>query len=188
MSAPETVVYVQPGDRDSAAVISWLGQRGVPHTVRDVSRDASAAAVLFGRLRRLVTPVVQQGERWVVGYDPIQLARLVPATDTEEGPVSFGAAVRSVSGELARERGLPWRFGVEVGPVHEGSPAATAGVRTGDLITHIGAYTLDRGAEQFRAAVAARVPGDTMRMTVRRAGEEIPVSVEFPRAPDAESR
>jgi glutaredoxin len=169
-ASSDTVVYVRRGDPECAAVIAFLEQRGIPYTVRDVTSDPSASAVLFGRLGRVTVPVVQQGDRLLVGYDPLQLARFLPQAAPEGGApgVSFGAAVRSVSPELARQRGLPWTYGVEVGPVREGSPADRAGVGTGDIITAIGAYTLSGGADQFRTAVAARRPGDAMSLTVRR--------------------
>lgn len=182
-ASSDVVVYVRPGDPDCAAAVAFLEQRGVAYTVRDVTVDPSASAVLFGRLGRVAVPAIQQGDRLLVGYDPLQLARFLPAaTSGEEGEtVNFGAAVRSVSAELARRRGLHWTYGVEVGPVREGSPAQRAGVRPGDIITAIGAYTLAGGADQFRTAVGARRRGDTMNLTVLRDGEEQPVDVEFPR-------
>ena len=192
MSPPsdDVVVYVRRGDPDCAAALAFLEQRGVPYTVRDVTSDPSASAILFGRLGRITVPAIQQGERMLVGYDPLQLARFLPSR-TEDGAaaesVNFGAAVRSVSAELARERGLAWTYGVEVGPVREGTPADRAGVRPGDIITAIGAYTLGGGATQFRTAVAARRPGDTMSLTVLRDGEERPAEVEFPREAAAAS-
>ena len=75
--------------------------------------------------------------------------------------MSFGAGVRTVTPAIAAAHGLPAAYGVEVGPVRDGSPAAVAGVRSGDVITAIGAYTLTGGEAQFRTAVAARHPGDS---------------------------
>jgi S1-C subfamily serine protease len=46
----------------------------------------------------------------------------------------------------------------------------------------VGAYTLSGSADQFRAAVAARRPGDTMTLTVRRDGDDVVLPVTFPRA------
>jgi hypothetical protein len=180
-------VYVRAGDVDSALMLRHLEERGIAHTVRDVTTDPSASAVLFGRLGRIAVPALQVGERMMVGYDPLQLARFLPPAGTEEPAVSFGAAVRSVSPGLAQERGLPYVMGVEVGSVRAGSAADAAGVLPGDLITQIGAYTLQGGAEQFRAAVAARHPGDVMELTVRRGAEERVLVVEFPKpAPAAD--
>jgi len=179
VSGPQITVYVRAGDPDCAAVLGCLQQRGLAYTTRDVLSDPSASAVLFGRLGQVVVPVVQVGERMLVGYDPVQLARFLPQ-QAEEPSVSFGAAVRSVSLETARAHGMPAAYGVEVGRVHEGSPAAEAGVQAGDLITQIGPYTLQGGAEQFRMALAARRPGDTMTLTVRRGTEDVTLVVAFP--------
>lgn len=167
-------------------MVAHLRSRGHRFTTRDVHTDPSASAVLFGRLGRVAIPAVQVGERMLVGYDPVQLARFLPAVEGDEPPVSFGAAVRSVSPELARERGLPAPWGVEVGPVRPDTPAAAAGIRTGDVITGVGAYTLAGGADQFRTAVAARRPGDTMTLTIRRDGDDVVLPVTFPRADDGD--
>ncbi|MFN2568858.1 MAG: PDZ domain-containing protein [Candidatus Dormibacteria bacterium] len=104
-----------------------------------------------------------------------------PMDDAAGGaPPSFGAAIRTVAADAASEHGLPAAFGVEVGHVTIGSPADTAGVRVGDIITAVGAYTLNGGADQFRQAVAARRPGDTMRVTVWRDRHRQELSVHFP--------
>jgi membrane-associated protease RseP (regulator of RpoE activity) len=182
MAAAPITVYVRAGDPDSEAVVAHLRSRGYRFTTRDVRSDPSASAVLFGKLGRGVVPAVQVGERMLAGYDPVQLARFLPPAGQEEPAVSFGAAVRSVTPDLARERGLPAPWGVEVGPVKPDTPAAEAGIRPGDLITGIGAYTLAGGADQFRTAVAARRPGDTMTLTVRRDGDDVVLPVTFPRA------
>lgn len=184
---PPITVYIRPGDPDCQAVLRYLDQRRLSYTTRDVLSDPSASAVLFGRLGRVVVPVVQVGDRLLVGYDPVQLARFLPKEEAAEPAVAFGAAIRSVTPQLAAERGLPYAYGVEVGRVSEGSPAAEAGIRPGDIVTKIGAYTLDGGAEQFRAAVAARRPGDTMTLTVRRGSEDLEVVVSFPQPREAAS-
>jgi S1-C subfamily serine protease len=94
--------------------------------------------------------------------------------------VSFGAAVRGVTAEIAAEKRLPATYGVEVGSVKEGSPAETAGIRAGDVITGIGAYTLTGGAEQFRRAVSLKRPGDAMNLAVWRDGQSQELVVTFP--------
>ncbi len=94
--------------------------------------------------------------------------------------VSFGAAVRGVTPDIARQHGLPAAYGVEVGSVRPGSPAEAAGVQPGDVIVGIGPYTLHGGAEQFRTAVAARQPGDAMAITVWRDGDQFETTVAFP--------
>lgn len=176
-------VFVRAGDPQCEALLRYLDQRGLEYTTRDVTADPSASAILFGRLGRVAVPALIVDDRMLVGFDPVQLARFLPHPE-EDGPgVSLGAAVRTVTVDIAREHGLAGAFGVEVGPVHEGSPAAVAGVRTGDVITAVGGYTLIGGADQFRTAVAARRPGDTMILTVWRDGGFLVMTVEFPREP-----
>ncbi|HYA00062.1 MAG TPA: PDZ domain-containing protein [Candidatus Binatia bacterium] len=185
MAEPVTV-FVRAGDPVCAAALQYLDQRGVEHRVRDVLTDPSASAILLGRVGRVSVPAFQIGERLLLGFDPVQLARYLPRLEGESGPsVSFGAGVRTVTRSIASGRGLPATYGVEVGPVRDGSPAAVAGVRPGDIITAIGAYTLTGGESQFRTAVGARHPGDAMPITVWRDGASQELVVQFP-APEAE--
>lgn len=184
--AEQVTVFVKPGDPGSEALLRYLDQRGVAYTTRDVLTDPSATAILFGRLGRVTTPAVQIGERLLVGYDPVQLARFLPRDDEEEPTVSFGAAVRSVTAQIAAEKGLPATYGVEVGSVHTGSPAEAAGIRAGDVITEIGPYTINGGADQFRRAVSLRRPGDTMALSLWRDGGTTDAVVSFPTPPRPE--
>lgn len=181
---PEPItVFVKTGDPASDATLRYLDQRGLTYTRRDVLTDPSATAILFGRLGKVTVPVVQVGDRMLVGHDPVQLARFLPRDEDETPSVAFGAAVRGVTAEVAADRGLPAVYGVEVGSVKEGSAASAAGIRAGDLITAIGPYTINGGAEQFRRAVALRRPGDSMTLSIWRDGASEDVAVAFPPEP-----
>jgi len=173
-------LFHRPGDPASESVRRYLDQRGLRYTQRDVLSDPSATAILFGRLGKVVAPVVQVGDRLLVGSDPVQLARFLPRADADEPHVAFGAAVRTVTADVAAAKQLPATYGVEVGSVRSGSPADVAGIVPGDVITAIGAYTLTGGAEQFKRAVAMRRPGDTMALSVWRNGDNVDAAVAFP--------
>jgi hypothetical protein len=179
-------VFVRPGDPASEATLRYLDQRGVAYTKRDVLSDPSATAILFGRLGKVVVPVVQVGERLLVGHDPVQLARFLPREDSADQHVAFGASVRTVTADIAVQKGLPATYGVEVGQVKSGSPAEAAGILPGDVITGIGPYTVNGGADQFRRAVSLRQPGDTMMLTLWREGDIAEVAVVFPTEVPAE--
>jgi len=75
---------------------------------------------------------------------------------------------------------IPDLEGVETGAVvvdvAEGSPAQTAGLRDGDVITAIEGEPLP-ALSDVREAVAARKPGDTLRLTVHRSGEAEAIEV-----------
>jgi len=187
----ETVtVFTRPGDPACERALAYLRDRKVGFQVVDITLEPQAAELLLSRVGQVVVPTFVIGDKLLVGFDPIQLARYLPAAPAPEGGepgVNFGAAVRTVTPELARTHGLAYAYGVEVGPVREDSPAAAAGIATGDLITEIGAYTLTGGAEQFSTAVGARHPGDTMTLTTLRDGASRLVEVHFPEAPAAEA-
>ena len=159
-------VFVRPGDPASEATLRYLDQRGVAYTKRDVLSDPSATAILFGRLGKVVVPVVQVGERLLVGHDPVQLARFLPRPESEEQHVAFGASVRTVTAEIAIGEGAAAR------PTASRSARSSRarrrrrpGILPGDVITGIGPYTVNGGADQFRRAVSLRQPGDTMMLT-----------------------
>jgi hypothetical protein len=173
-------VFFRPGDPASEATLRYLDQRGITYTKRDVLSAPSATAILFGRLGKVVVPVVQVGERLLVGHDPVQLARFLPRPESEEQHVAFGATVRTVTNEIAAAKALPATYGVEVGQVKPGSAAEAAGIESGDVITGIGPYTVNGGADQFRGAVSLRQPGDTMMLTLWRDANVIEVAVVFP--------
>ena len=65
--------------------------------------------------------------------------------------------------------------GATVVRVETGSPAAGAGVRTGDLITHVDDKAVD-GAAALSSAVKAHQPGETVKLRIVR-GSEITLSV-----------
>ena len=186
--ADSITAFVKAGDPASEATLRYLDQRGLPYTKRDVLTDPSATAILFGRLGRVTVPVVQIGERMLVGHDPVQLARFLPRDEDNAPGVEFGAAVRGVTPEIATQKQLPAVYGVEVGSVKEGSPAAVAGIRPGDVITAIGPYTINGGSDQFRRAVALRRPGDTMTLSLWREGETAEAAVAVPLAPQPEEQ
>ena len=128
----------------------------------------------------MVVPGTQIGERLLVGHDPVQLARFLPREDSADQHVSFGASVRTVTDEIARAKGLPATYGVAVGQVKPDSPAEAAGIVPGDVITGIGPYTVNGGADQFRRAVSLRQPGDTMLLTLWRDADASEIAVVFP--------
>ena len=93
----------------------------------------------------------------------------------------LGLAAQAVSFDIAKTQGLDRPVGVIVTEVYPDGPAATAGLRRGDLITAIdGREVFDEKGLKFLAAV--RNPGEEAQLTVLRAGitQAIGVQVEPP--------
>ena len=62
--------------------------------------------------------------------------------------------------------------GAQVGTVRAGSPAAAAGLKSGDVITAVDGVTVEN-ANQLTAAVSGHRPGDELRLTVTRNGATV---------------
>jgi len=107
--------------------------------------------------------------------------------------VALGATSRPM--RLGERRAL---LGVRVGEVDEGagapvqtvlpdSPAARAGVRTGDVLTKIDGAALTTAA-RVNDSVAEKRPGDTLTLALLRDGKEVEVRVSLGEAPAQENR
>jgi putative serine protease PepD len=66
--------------------------------------------------------------------------------------------------------------GAALATVENGSPAAAAGLRAGDVVTAADGRTVT-SADGFAAAIAAADPGDKLRLTVERAGSTVTIVV-----------
>ena len=68
--------------------------------------------------------------------------------------------------------------GAQVGTVRSGGPAATAGLKQGDVVTAIDGKAI-ADANALTAAVGAHQPGDTIKVTVKRDGSTVQVTVKL---------
>ena len=104
---------------------------------------------------------------------PINVAMNVARQLQTTGKVTrgwLGVAIQDVSQDLAQSFGLPRPGGALVSDVTEGSPAARAGFRVGDIVTDFnGVPILD--SSQLPALVGPIRPGSTMPVTVVRNGQ-----------------
>lgn len=185
---PEVVIYTTPTCQYCPAAKRWLEDHGVTYTEHDVSRDPTRAAEMYRLTGQGSVPVIRVGGQVMVGFDPLQLAKLLPDAGNGNGngaapaeKLSLGMAAQSLTQEKADELGLPAPFGVVVGPVRPGGPADVAGLREGDVLTGIGSYTL-QNLGQLQSVVAAKRPGDSISLTAWRDGADREVTIEFPPA------
>ncbi|HET7698759.1 MAG TPA: DegQ family serine endoprotease [Vicinamibacterales bacterium] len=81
----------------------------------------------------------------------------------------LGVTVQRITPDLAASLGLPNTRGALISNVDEGSPAAKAGVRQGDVITSYNGKPVEDN-NQLRNAVAGTTPGSTVSLQVLRNG------------------
>ena len=107
---------------------------------------------------------------------PINKARSIAESIIEKGYISkpyIGISVTSVSSET-QSYGLPQ--GAAVKTVVDDSPAAKAGLKVNDIITHINGSEIT-GSSDLTSFISNSAVGDTIRLTVYRQGKTMELTV-----------
>ena len=136
----------------------------------------------------------------VVGINTA-IASLAQGMDGQGGNIGVGFAVpideaKAIAEELAETGEATHAYmgvgleetadGVRVAEVVEDGPAADAGLKEGDVVTKIGDETV-RDVASLTAGIRAQDPGDKVKLTVVRDGEESTIEVELGTYPKTES-
>jgi serine protease Do len=120
---------------------------------------------------------------------PINLAKTVVTHLRESGAVVrgwLGVAVRPVTQTLAESARLGDTRGAFVDNVVQGSPAARAGLRKGDVIVAVDDQGVGNPQELTRR-IAGTPPGTRVRVGVVRDGARQTIAIELGRLPDRRS-
>lgn len=88
----------------------------------------------------------------------------------------LGIAISDINAELAKEKKLGVTEGIYVGGVNDGSAAAIAGIKEGDVITAINSVKVKTVA-QLQEQVNRYRPGDKIQVTILRNGNSENISV-----------
>ncbi len=113
---------------------------------------------------------------------PSNMANKVLTELVKSGKVSrgyLGITIQDIDEKLARGLNVKEREGVLVGTVVERSPAAKAGIRTGDVILEFNGRKVSSAVE-LRNAIAVQSPGSTANLVINRDGatRALPVRLE----------
>ena len=109
----------------------------------------------------------------------MDVARQVAASLLQDGVVSrgwIGVQTRELTPELAEALKLGDAKGVLIGGVVAEAPAARAGIKPGDVLTHIGEHRVGSPAELL-STVAALKPRSEVRVALQRGGKALSVQV-----------
>lgn len=137
-----------------------------------------------GRLVGVNTAILSRsGGYQGIGFAiPAEMARSVMNKILKHGEVRrghLGVMIQSLTPELAKAFDLPkTQSGVVVAKVQEGSPAAEAGLKRGDVIVGFKGNKV-KDANQLRNAVAQQSPGDEVDLTIRRDGQQQTLDVKL---------
>jgi Do/DeqQ family serine protease len=110
-----------------------------------------------------------------IGFSiPANMARNVMTQLIEHGEVRrgrLGVTIQSITPDLARSLNLSGTSGALVSDVEEGSPAKSAGLARGDVITAVNGAPV-KDSNVLRNEIAELQPGAEARLTVIREGKE----------------
>lgn len=110
---------------------------------------------------------------------PIDTARAVASQIIEKGYFAhpfLGITYQPITPAIARTYNLPAQWGVYVSRVASGSPASSAGLQRGDIITKVGGVTLD-DTHSYLNTLYTYKPGDQVTLTLIRDGNTLEVQV-----------
>ncbi|CAN5278660.1 Do family serine endopeptidase AlgW [soil metagenome] len=123
-------------------------------------------------LSERLLPDVPEGIGFAI---PVNLAAGVLEQIIEQGRVVrgyLGVALRDLSPQRTRTLGLEGTEGIEVIGIAADSPASRAGLRVGDLITHIETQSV-RFRRDALSLIARTAPGETLTVDILRGGRPI---------------
>jgi Do/DeqQ family serine protease len=151
--------------------------------------SGGALVDLAGRLIGVNTAIFSRsGGSQGIGFAvPVNMVRVVVASAKNGGGSVqrpwLGAKLQALTGEIAENLGLKRPAGALVASVVANSPAARAGLRTGDVIVSIDNQAVeDPNAFDYR--FATRPLGGQAQLGVIRAGRETKLAVALQSAPD----
>jgi serine protease Do len=95
----------------------------------------------------------------------------------------LGVQVQPLDAEVAARLGVSDRSGVVIGKVGPGTPAAKAGLKDGDILTHIGGQAI-KSPRQLQQVVAALPIGQSVEIKVARDGSPATLSMTVEKQPE----
>ncbi len=153
--------------------------------------SGGALVDLSGRLVGINTAIFSRsGGSQGIGFAiPANMVKVVVASARGGGSAVkrpwLGARLQAVTAEIAESLGMKRPTGALVASLTTGSPAARAGLKTGDLITSIdGQEVEDPNAFDYRFATKSL--GGSARVGIVRSGKEIAVAVALEPLPDTQ--
>ena len=180
------------GQTVTTGVVSALGRSGlgIEGYENFIQTDASinpgnsggALVNLKGELVGINTAIISPaGGNVGIGFAiPANMAKASMRQIIEYGEVrrgQIGVGIQDLTPDLRDAFNLAkGQFGVLVTNVFEGSPAADAGIKSGDIIIEVDGKTTSSTA-QLRSRIGIKEVGDKVRLTVLRNGEQMQLTI-----------
>jgi Do/DeqQ family serine protease len=181
------------GQTVTTGVVSALGRSGLGIEAYEnfIQTDASinpgnsggALVNLAGELVGINTAIISPaGGNVGIGFAiPVNMAKASMRQIIEYGEVrrgQIGVGIQDITPDLREAFDLmKGQFGVLVTNVLEDSPAARAGIKSGDIITEADGITT-RSTAQLRSRIGVKEIGEKVQLSILRNGEQMQLTVE----------
>ena len=174
------------GQTVTSGIVSALGRSGLSREGYEdfIQTDASinpgnsgGALVTFdGRLAGINSAILSPaGGNIGIGFAvPSKIARLVMTQLIQHGEVirgKLGVAIQDIDSDMAASLGLDDADGALIAAVEQGSPAAGAGLKPGDVVAAVDGRPV-HGAADLRNRIGLTPVGSQIELTVRSSGSE----------------
>ncbi len=146
----QTDAAINPGNSGGALVNMSGGLVGINTAI--ASPTGAYAGYGFAVPANIVNKVVED----LIEYGVVQRAVL-------------GVMIRSVDGNLAKEKDLAVNSGAYIDSLMNGSAAAAAGIKVGDVVIEVAGRTV-KSSPELQEAIAQFRPGDNVEIKVNRKG------------------
>jgi S1-C subfamily serine protease len=153
-------------------------QRDMIQTDAPINPGNSGGALLNANGEVIgITSAIESPVRGSVGVGfavPINTAKqLLPQLEggAQLAPVWLGISGQELTPDLAQAQGLTAQSGILVAQVVDGSPAASAGLQSGDVIIAVDGNTITT-FDQLSGQIASHHAGDKISITVTRNGQK----------------
>jgi serine protease Do len=127
--------------------------------------------------REVPLTVVRDGKPLTLRVAIAKLAEAGERPAEAAGTPKLGLALQTITPSLARELGLPSRAGVLVRSVESGSPAASAGLKPGDVISEVDRRPV-ASVDELKNVIAKRRSGAPVLFLVHRGDGDLYVALE----------
>jgi len=186
------------GQTVTSGIVSATGRSGLNiegyedfiQTDASINPGNSGGALvnLKGELIGINTAIIgPSGGNVGIGFAvPTAMAKSIMTQLVASGSVSrgrIGVAIQNMSPELAKNLGIDKASGALVGSVEKGTPADSAGLKAGDVVTAINGTPI-YGASELRNRVGLSPIGTTLELAVLRSGDIKKVKVTIGKSPE----
>jgi serine protease Do/serine protease DegQ len=178
-----TMGIVSATQRTNLGLLGNQGYENFIQTDAAINRGNSGGALVdtMGRLVGINTAIYSAtGGNIGIGFAiPTRLAQTVVLELIETGKVRrgyLGVSISDLNPDMAEAFGLENTKGALIETVQDGTPAAKAGIKRGDVIKKIDGITVENVAD-LRLKIAAMRPGTKTELEIHRDGESESLTV-----------